>query len=153
MGPHTAGRVPTAAFSAVYPVHCTKMTALSDKIAQNWGEYLQTLLKARKIRIFSGRVCIVITILHLQPSPLCICTSPFSLLHHAIIKYCSYPPKSNFEKSKIKFQSMQLCKYKSTKNGFQTNDSNFTKTSTIITLKRVNTKNPRNTQNIYSLLL
>ena len=37
MGPHTAGRVPTAAFSAVYPVHCTKMTALSDKIAQNWG--------------------------------------------------------------------------------------------------------------------
>ena len=142
-----------AAFSAVYPVHCTKMTALSDKIAQNWGEYLQTLLKARKIRIFSGRVCIVKTILHLQPSPLCICTSPFSLLHHAIIKYCSYPPKSNFEKSKIKFQSMQLCKYKSTKNGFQTNDSNFTKTSTIITLKRVNTKNPRNTQNIYSLLL
>jgi len=79
-----------AAFSAVYPVNCTKGPDLSHKIAQNRGKYLQTLLKARKIRIFSGRVCIVITILHLQPSPLCICTTHLSLLHHAI-KYYSHP--------------------------------------------------------------
>lgn len=77
------------AFSAIYPVNCIKM-ASPVKLHKNRGKYLQNLLKARKIRIFSGRVCIVITILHLQPSPLCICTTHLSFLHHAI-KYYSYP--------------------------------------------------------------
>ena len=71
------------------------------------GEYLQTLLKARKIRIISGRVCIVETILHLKASPLRVC---IYVLHSSLLSTPRYQictsatlPTYNFEKSKINF--------------------------------------------------
>jgi len=94
-----------AASSAVYLVNCTKL-ASPIKLHKIGGK-LQTLLKARKIRIFSGRVCIVITILHLQGTVLsCISISLFPTQY-------SYP-QPTFGKIKNKLQSMQLCKYTST---------------------------------------
>ena len=78
---------------------------------------MQTLLKARKIRIISGRVCIVETILHFKPSPLRVCiyvlhSSPFyTTLSNMYFSYLQLPTY-NFWKIKNKFQSMQLCKYK-----------------------------------------
>merc|ERR1712210_152997 len=118
---------------------------------KNRGKYLQTLLKARKIRIFSGRECIVITILHLQPSPLCICTTPLSFLHHAI-KYYSYP--THIQLSKIKLQSMQLCKYISTKTVFKQIFQTLRKLQRRELLKKCKYRNfSSRKHNIYSLPL